>query len=167
MQSRSLSNLCFFRIFVHRCDVTSARSNTLCFCRTDFDVTNKTRNKMINMSFCHDCFKKHKVSGVLLYIWIRKNQTVCNQATINFYIFQIFVSLWMKMHLALRVSTRMQNKRTSAQTDQRLCILPYFLTSCEHAKARLCRLISVFISCNIPTHRRLRMGKEGSVCFEY
>ena len=111
----------------------------------------------------------HKFSCVLLYIWIRKNQTVCNQATINFFyiFFQIFVSLWMKMHLALRVSTRVQNKRTSAQTDQRLCILPLFLTSCEHAKARLCRLISVFISCSIPTHRRPRMGKGDSVCFEY
>ena len=28
----------------------------------------------------------HKFSCVLLYIWIRKNQTICNQATINLYI---------------------------------------------------------------------------------
>ena len=37
--------------------------------------------------------KIHKFSCVLVYIWIRKNQTVCSQATIKFvYFFQIFVS---------------------------------------------------------------------------
>ena len=37
--------------------------------------------------------KIHKFSCVLVYIWIRKNQTVCSQATIKFvYFSQIFVS---------------------------------------------------------------------------
>ena len=73
--------------------------------------------------------KIHKFSCVLVYIWIRKNHTVCSQGTINFvYFFPNFclkrkIQLWIKMHLAFRVSTRMQNKRTSAQTGQRPCIL--------------------------------------------
>ena len=72
--------------------------------------------------------KKKKNSCVLVYIWIRKNQTLCSQATIKFVYFSKFLSrkeiqLWIKMHLAFRVSTRMQNKRTSAQTGQRPCIL--------------------------------------------
>ena len=46
----------------------------------------------------------------------------------SLYIFSKFLSrkeiqLWIKMHLAFRVSTRMQNKRTSAQNGQRPCIL--------------------------------------------
>ena len=37
--------------------------------------------------------KIHKFSCVLVYIWIRKNQTVCSQATIKFvYFFPNFVS---------------------------------------------------------------------------
>ena len=117
----------------------------------------KTIHTMINMSILHACFVKiHKFSCVLVYFWIRKNQTVCSQATINFvYFFQIFGSkgntALIKMHLAFRVSTRMQNKRTSAQTGQRPCILHLFLTSCEHARAHQCRLISMFIFCYTPT----------------
>ena len=45
------------------------------------------------VDFSHLFQKIHKFSCVLVYIWIRKNQTVYSQATIKFvYFFQIFVS---------------------------------------------------------------------------
>ena len=72
--------------------------------------------------------KIHKFSCVLVYIWIRKNQQYAVRLPSSLYIFSKFLSrkeiqLWIKMHLAFRVSTCMQNKRTSAQTGQRPCIL--------------------------------------------
>ena len=121
---RSLSNLCFFSHFCTQmwCNLSS-KQYTL-FLQDRFWCA-KTRHKIINMSFYHDCFKKHINFPVFCCIFgfAKIKQYAIRPPSIFIYFFQIFVSLWMKMHLALTVSTRMQNKRTSAQTDQRLCIL--------------------------------------------
>ena len=78
------------------------------------------------MSNFHACFKKYINFPLFCCIFgFAKIKEYAIRPPSILYIFSKFLSqkeiqLWMKMHLALRVSTRMPNKRTSAQTDQRL-----------------------------------------------
>ena len=70
----------------------------------------------------------------------------------------------MKMHLALtlRVSTRMQNKRSSAQTDQRLCIYTALVSNVK----RTCKCASVQVDQRVhllqhPHPQKAANGKGG------
>ena len=88
----------------------------------------KSRHTMINMSIFHACFKKYIHFPVFWCIFgFAKIKQYAVRPPSSLYIFSKFLSrkeiLWIKMHLAFRVSTRMQNKRTSEQTGQRPCIL--------------------------------------------
>ena len=77
---------------------------------------------------------------------LQKSSTMqSGQHQFAYFFFSIFCLKRKYRHLASRVSIRMQNKSAPAQISQRTCILHKFLTSCKHEKARLCRLISVFI----------------------
>ena len=89
----------------------------------------KSRHTMINMLNFHTCLKKYINFPVFWCIFgFAKIKQYAVRLPSSLYIFSKFLSrkeiqLWIKMHLAFRVSTRMQNKRTSAQTGQRPCIL--------------------------------------------
>ena len=91
----------------------------------------KSRQKMINLSIFHARFKKYIISlCVGVYLDSQKSnsmQSGHHQFCIIFPNFsQKEIQLWIKIHLAFRVSTRMQNKCTSVQTGQRPCILRVF-----------------------------------------
>ena len=89
----------------------------------------KSRHTMIDMSIYHACFKKYIHFPVFWCIFgFAKIKQYAVRPPSILYIFSKFLSqketqLWIKMHLPFRVSTCMQNKRTSAQTDQCPCIL--------------------------------------------
>ena len=89
----------------------------------------KSRHTKINMSIFHACFKKYINFPVFWCIFgFTKSKQYAVRPPSSLYIFSKFLSrkeiqLWIKMHLAFRVSTRMQNKRTSAQTGKCPCIL--------------------------------------------
>ena len=133
----------------------------------------KSRHTMINMSIFHACLKKkHQFSCVLVYIWIRKNQTVCSQATIKFvYFFQIFVS---KGNTALDKnascfwSFNPHAKQTYIRADWSTSLHTALVSNVMRT---LQRCISAGWSACLffvtPPSQKAANGKGGSVCFEF
>ena len=125
----------------------------------------KSRHTMINMSIFHACFKKYINFPVFWCIFgFAKIKLYAVRPPSILYIFSKFLSqkeiqLRIKMHLAFRVSSRMQNKRTFAQTGQRPCILHY--TAQVFNVMRTCKGASVQVDQHVYFLLHLRRRRKG------
>ena len=118
----------FSRNYERKSDKMAENAIFLCLCSTDFCVPKQTYDdKYVDFS---RPFKKNINFPVFWCIFgfaKIKQYAVRPPSILHIFFFKVLspkeIQLWIKMHLAFRVSTRMQNKRTSMQTGQRPCIL--------------------------------------------